>query len=159
MAEEKKRSIIPIIVVVIPALAGLILGYYIWGAGRHAQVDYKQVLQETANYISSLEQKNESLTSEIGTLQSEMDALKQKGQQASSEADTITSLSGRVRSLEAENQRLKGTIQRIEAFSQSDPMLRDRIQGIIRQGGTGMEAGSPSQGTPPQGNGAAQGTR
>lgn len=160
MTEEKKRSIIPIIIVVIPALAGLVLGYYIWGAGRHAKVDYKQVLQETANYISSLEQKNESLTSEIGSLQSEVNTLKQQGQQtSSSESDTIASISGRVRSLEAENQRLKGTIQRIEAFAQSDPVLRDRIQGIIQQGGTGMETGSPSRSVAPKGDGAVQGTR
>jgi cell division protein FtsB len=160
MAEEKKRSIIPIIAVAIPALAGLILGYYIWGAGRHAQVDYKQVLQETANYISSLEQKNESLTSEVGKLESEVNTLKQQGQKASSsESNTITSLSVRVQSLEAENQRLKGTIQSIEAFAQGDPVLRERIQSIVQQGSTGTAAGSPSQGTAPQGDGAAQGVR
>ncbi len=158
MADEKKRSIIPIIAVVIPALVGLVLGYYIWGAGGRAQVDYKQVLQETANYISSLEQKNESLTSEVGTLQSEVNRLKQQSRQASSgNSDTITSLSARVRSLEAENQRLKAVIQRIEAFAQNDPVLRERIQSIVQQDGMGV--GNPSRGAAPQGDGAAQGMK
>ncbi|HQG33187.1 MAG TPA: hypothetical protein PLA83_14745 [Deltaproteobacteria bacterium] len=160
MAEEKKRSIVPIIAVVVPALAGLVLGYYIWGAGRHAQVDYKQVLQETANYISSLEQKNKSLTSEVGTLQSEVSTLKQQSQQASSsKSNTITSLSARVQSLEAENQKLKTAIQRIEAYAQNDPVLRERIQSILQQGSTGTGTGNPAQGAVPQGDGTAQGTR
>ena len=151
MAEEKKRSIIPVIVVVIPALAGLVLGYYIWGAGRHAKVDYKQVLQETVNYISSLEQKNESLTSEVGALQSEVNSLKQQGQQSSSStSDKITSLSRRVQSLEAENQRLKSTIQGIESFAQGDPVLREKIQGIVQQGGTGTAPGNPPQSNTPR---------
>lgn len=151
MAEEKKRSIIPFIAMVIPALAGLVLGYYIWGAGKHGKIDYKQVLQETVNYISSLEQKNESLTSEVGALQSEVNSLRQQGQQTSSTSSTINSLSRRVQSLESENQRLENTIQRIESFAQGDPVLREKIQGIVQQGGTGTASGNP-----PQGDGAVQ---
>jgi cell division protein FtsB len=149
MADEKKRSIIPVIVISISALIGLILGYYIWGAGRHAQVDYKQVLQETANYISSLEQKNESLTSEVGKLESELNTLKQQSSEAHSTSNTITSLSGRVQTLEAENQRFKDTIQRIEAFAQGDSALGERIRSIIQQGSMGTTTGSPSKSAVP----------
>ncbi len=114
MTEEKKRSYTPLILVVIPTLVGLILGYLIWGSDRHKQEDYKQNLQDTINYIATIENKNEELGAKVDSLETEVGMLRQKNQQpADDNSGMVSTLSQRVRNLEAENQRLRQQVRNL----------------------------------------------
>ncbi len=118
MTEERKRSYMPLILVVVPTLAGLVLGYLIWGSSRQTQEDYKQNLQNTIHYIATLENKNEELSAKADSLETEVGMLRQKTEQASdSSSGMVASLSQRVKSLEAENQRLRQQVRNLTSVA------------------------------------------
>jgi uncharacterized protein YlxW (UPF0749 family) len=112
MAEDRKKTVVLVVSIVIPFLVGIILGWYIWGHGRNKPVDYKQVLLETVTYISTIEEKNKELSAKVESLDAEVNVLRQKDQASGTQSqNVITTLNQRVGSLEAENQRLKSQLQ------------------------------------------------
>ena len=134
MAEEKKRSMIPLVIAVMLFVVGLILGYYIWGVNKEKQIDYKKFLTETVNYIATLEHKNQKLLAEVDTLETEVNMLQQK-QAAGSQQDTsqMDALSQRITALEKENQELKSAITENNRLAQENRELKDRIQALVQE--------------------------
>lgn len=122
MTEEKKRSYMPLILVLVPTLVGLILGYLIWGSNGHRQEDYKKNLQDTINYIATIENRNEELGSKVDSLETEVGMLRQKNQQAPDDSGMVSTLSQRVRNLEAENQRLRQQVRNLTQVTNTGGM-------------------------------------
>lgn len=112
MAEDRKKTVVLVVSIVVPFLVGFVLGWYIWGHNRNKPVDYKQVLMETVTYIGTIEEKNKELATKVDSLDAEVNVLRQKGQQTGAQnTNIITTLNQRVSSLEAENQKLKSQLQ------------------------------------------------
>lgn len=155
MAEEKKRSMIPLVIAVMLFVVGLILGYYIWGANKEKQIDYKKFLTETVNYIATLEHKNQKLLAEVDTLETEVNMLQQK-QAAGMEQDSgqMDALSRRITALEKENQELKTAITENDRLAQENRELKERIQDLLQGKGDAsappVEPATPKEpGQPP----------
>jgi Tfp pilus assembly protein PilN len=148
MAEEKKRSMIPLVISVILFVAGVVLGYYIWGFNKEKQVDYKNFLQETINYIATLEHKNKKLLDEVDTLETEMNMLQQKQTTSTVQStDQIDTLSARISALEKENLELKTAISENNRLVQENQELKLRVQELldeINAGKTGVPPLEPS---------------
>jgi cell division protein FtsB len=149
MAEEKKRSMIPMVIAVMLFVVGLILGYYIWGINKEKQVDYKKFLAETVNYIATLEHKNKKLLAEVDTLETELNMLQQK-QAAGTQQDTsqMDGLSQRITVLEEENRDLKSALTENNRLAQENQELKSRIQGLIDEknaGGVPVEPSAPDK--------------
>ncbi len=149
MAEEKKRSMIPLVIAVMLFVVGLILGYYIWGINKEKQIDYKKFLAETVNYIATLEHKNQKLLKEVDTLETEVNMLQQK-QAAGMEQDTgqMDALSRRITALEKENQELQSAIAENNRLAQENQELKDRIQALVQ--GKGDASVPPVEPTAPK---------
>lgn len=131
MAEEKKRSMIPLVISVLLFVAGLVLGYYIWGLNKGKQVDYKNFLQETINYIATLEHKNKKLLDEVDSLETEMNMLQQKQTTSTVQStDQIDALSSRISALEKENLELKTAISENNRLVQENQDLRRKVQAL-----------------------------
>lgn len=116
-------------------LAGIALGYYVWGYRAKHNQDYKDMLRQTISYISTLEEKNRDLTERVGRLENEADSLKK---QLGQPHDTKTpSQDSRVADLEKENQDLV----------KENEHLRKRVQSLMEElnARTGQDgkAGSP----------------
>ena len=136
MDENRKKFVKPLLVIIIPFLAGFILSWYIWGYSKARHVDYKQVLQDTITYIASIESANKNLTARVESLETEVGTLNQKGQQAI-DAGMVSSLNKRIQALEGENVRLKGAVRNIETFARENPQLRDRLLPLVQIANTG----------------------
>ncbi len=135
MAEEKKRSMIPLVISVMLFVVGLILGYYIWGLNREEQVDYKGFLQETIDYIATMEHKNKRLIDEVDRLETEVNMLQQKQIAGTTEkTDQLEALSQRITSLERENQDLKASITENARLAQENQELRQKIEELMGSG-------------------------
>lgn len=153
MAEEKKRSMIPLVISVMLFVVGLILGYYIWGLNREEQVDYKGFLQETINYIATMEHKNKRLIDEVDRLETEVNMLQQKQIAGTTEkTDQLDALSQRITSLERENQDLKASIAENARLAQENQELRQKIEELMSSGTAGTPAvpATPEAPAPPQ---------
>ena len=132
MAEEKKRSMIPVVIAVMLFVAGLVLGYYIWGMDRDKQVDYKKFLTETVNYIATLEHKNKKLLEEVDTLETEVNMLQQEQTSGTRHSeDQIDTLSQRISALEKENQGLSAAVDENKRLALENQELRSRVQALV----------------------------
>lgn len=132
MADEKKRSMIPLVIAVMLFVAGLILGYYIWGMNKEKQIDYKKFLAETVNYIATLEHKNKKLLAEVDTLETEVNMLQQKQTSGSRQsADQLDTLSQRISTLEKENQELSAAVKENNRLVQENQELKRKIQALL----------------------------
>jgi cell division protein FtsB len=112
MDGKKNSFIVPLVLAVILFLAGIILGFSIWGVDRGEQVDHKQVLQDTINYIATIEHRNENLRERVGALETELAvAREQKQETVEQRTDEIASLRQQTETLREENQQLKSMVQ------------------------------------------------
>ncbi|MGC9325072.1 MAG: hypothetical protein ACP5G0_10040 [Desulfomonilia bacterium] len=119
---------VPLIFSVLIFLAGLILGYYLWGVTRPEQVDYKAFLQETINYIATLEHKNKKLSDELNSLENELGVLQQKLQDVTpAETERIKQLSEEIQNLQRQNEELRAAISESMQVSQENQKLKERI--------------------------------
>ena len=77
MTDERKKRIIVCFVITFAAfIFGLCLGFYIWGLNAGQPPDYKKYLQETMDYMASLEEKNAKLMQKADEFKDEVTALK-----------------------------------------------------------------------------------
>jgi len=112
MDEKKKNFIVPLSLAVVLFLAGVILGFSIWGVDRREQVDYKQTLREVIDYIATIEHRNENLRERVGTLETDLAvAREQKQESAQQRTDDIASLKRRIEALQKENQQLRSALE------------------------------------------------
>lgn len=147
MAEEKKRSMIPVVIAVMLFLAGLVLGYYFWGMDREKQVDYKKFLTETVNYIATLEHKNKKLLEEVDSLETEVNMLqKEQSSGTKQSTDQLDALSERISALEKENQELSSAVTENNRLMQENQELKRRVQELL-DGADGEKPGVPPEET------------
>ncbi len=112
MDGKRKRFVAPLALAVVLFLAGLILGFYIWGVDRGDQVDYKQTLGETIDYIATIEHRNENLRERVAALETEVAmAREQRAEGAEQRTEKIASLEQQIQNLRNENQELRSTLQ------------------------------------------------
>lgn len=112
MDGKRKSFVAPLALAVVLFLAGLILGFYIWGAGRGDKVDYKQTLRETIDYIATIEHRNENLRERVAALETEAAvAREQRAEGAEQRSGEIASLEQQIQTLRNENQELRSTLQ------------------------------------------------
>ncbi len=151
MMEGKNKKIVILAAVIVPFLAGFLLSYYLWGFGKYKNLDHKRVLQETINYISIIENKNESLSTKLDTLETEVNSLKQREQQSPDQktAAELAALNRKVAGLEQENLRLKTVITDIENFARENPAIKEKIDSLV----AGAERRESPQEAAPQGAG------
>lgn len=123
------RAIAVILVVIF--LGGLFAGYYFWGYRKQQHPDYKEMLRQTISYISTLEEKNQELTTEVGTLENEVDSLKK--QQSAPVETQVANLTERLAVIEKENADLKASVTEKEGLVQENQQLRQRVQTLIEE--------------------------
>lgn len=112
MDGKRKSFVAPLALAVVLFLAGLILGFYIWGINRGDQVDYKQTLRETIDYIATIEHRNENLRERVAALETEAAVAREQGAEGSEQrTGEIASLKQQVQNLREENQELRSTLQ------------------------------------------------
>lgn len=112
MDGKRKSFVAPLALAVVLFLAGLILGFYIWGINRGDQVDYKQTLRETIDYIATIEHRNENLRERVAALETEAAvAREQRAEGSEQRTGEIASLKQQVQNLREENQELRSTLQ------------------------------------------------
>ena len=112
MDGKRKSFAAPLALAVVLFLAGLIFGFYIWGVDRVDQVDYKQTLRETIDYIATIEPRNENLRERVAALETEVAvAREQRAEGAEQRTGEIASLKQQIQNLKNENQELKSALQ------------------------------------------------
>jgi cell division protein FtsB len=146
MTEEKSHVRALLVILLVLFLFGLFLGYYIWGFQKQRHPDYKDMLQQTITYITTLEEKNQELAKEISGLENDVSSLKK--QQGMPENNQITKLNERVAVLEKENVDLKSVLSQNEALSQENQQLRQKVQALVEDMNSSRPPRSPG-GTPP----------
>jgi cell division protein FtsB len=146
MTEEKSHVRALLVILLVLFLFGLFLGYYIWGFQKQKHPDYKDMLQQTITYITTLEEKNQELAKGISSLENEVSSLKK--QQGMPENSQITKLNERVAVLEKENVDLKSVLSQNEALSQENQQLRQKVQALVEDMNSSRPPRSPG-GTPP----------
>jgi cell division protein FtsB len=146
MTEEKSHVRALLVILLVLFLFGLFLGYYIWGFQKQRHPDYKDMLQQTITYITTLEEKNQELAKEISGLENEVSSLKK--QQGMPENNQITKLNERVAVLEKENVDLKSVLSQNEALSQENQQLRQKVQALVEDMNVSRPPKSPG-GSPP----------
>jgi len=148
MADIKKRMMAPVMLPLVLFVAGLVLGFYIWGITREKQMDYKVFLQDTINYISTIETKNKKLLDQISSLDDEINMLKTGRERISVEEKTrIVSLEERIKDLQEENVGLRSAQDRNKALEDENILLKQKIQALTQdeQAMGGSDAGSESE--------------
>ncbi|MCU0576510.1 MAG: hypothetical protein MUD15_06765 [Desulfobacterota bacterium] len=145
MEEDKEKSHVRAmaVVLVVVFLVGIFLGYYIWGYRKQQHPDYKDMLKQTISYIATLEEKNQALTSKVGTLENDVVSLK-KQQEISGEKSA--GLPDRMAVLEKENADLKASLKAQEGLIQENLQLRQKVQALVEQMNTG--SGRPAESLP-----------
>ena len=146
MTEEKSHVRALLVILLVLFLFGLFLGYYIWGFQKQRHPDYKDMLQQTITYITTLEEKNQELAKEISGLENDVSSLKK--QQGMPENNQITKLNERVAVLEKENVDLKSVLSQNEALTQENQQLRQKVQVLVEDMNSSRPPRSPG-GTPP----------
>jgi cell division protein FtsB len=146
MTEEKSHVRALLVIFLVLFLFGLFLGYYIWGFQKQRNPDYKEMLQQTIAYITTLEEKNQELAKGISGLENEVSSLKK--QQEMPENNQITKLNERVAVLEKENVDLKSVLSQNEALSQENQQLRQKVQALVEDMNASRPPRSPG-GSPP----------
>ncbi len=112
MDGKRKSFVAPLALAVVLFLAGLILGFYIWGVDGGDHVDYKQTLRETIDYIATIEHRNENLRERVAALETEAAmAREQRAEGAEQRADEIELLKQQIQTLRKENQELRSNLQ------------------------------------------------
>ncbi len=138
MAEGKKKSMAVLVSALVLFIAGLILGYYVWGLNRPDQVDYKAFLQETINYIATLEHKNKKLLDTVDVLETEISMLQEKQATGSEQrSEKIDALSERIAVLERENREMAATVSDNRDLARENQELKQKLQALMDQ--VGME--------------------
>ncbi|HPX49066.1 MAG TPA: hypothetical protein P5146_00775 [Desulfomonilia bacterium] len=132
MDGKRNRLIVPLTLAVLVFLAGLILGYSIWGSHRNEKVDYKQVLRDAVDYIVTLEHRNEKLSERVGALETELAVASQRQQENAEQR------SGEIASLR----------QQLNALRDENLALRSRLQSLSQDADTGGVSPVPQQGSP-----------
>ena len=123
------RAIAVILVVIF--LGGLFAGYYFGGYRKQQHPDYKEMLRQTISYISTLEEKNQELTSKVGALENEVDSLKK---QLSAPVETqVANLTDRLAVVEKENADLKASLADKDGLVQENQQLRQRVQTLVEE--------------------------
>lgn len=129
MTNEKKNSMIPLLLVLIVFIVGLGLGYYIWGVKRHKQVDYKEFLKQTIDYIATIEHKNLRLVEQNTALENEMALVKEQQKQTPQDVKgSIEELEATVRTLQQDNANLRMNADRNETLIQMNEQLKKQIE-------------------------------
>lgn len=156
MEEEKSHIRAIIVILLVVFLAGLFAGFYIWGYRKALQPDYKDMLKQTISYISTLEEKNQGLSSKVGTLENEVASMKK--QQGTPDDNQMVRLNERLSVLEKENTDLKASVSQNEALALENQQLRQKVQTLVeqmnssrapRQGGSAPSSLPSPQGTVP----------
>jgi uncharacterized protein HemX len=134
MEGRKRTFIAPLVLAGVLLISGLVLGFYIWGVDRRDQVDYKQTLRETIDYIATLEHRNESLRKQVGTLETELGVARGRQEESTEQrSDEIAQLRQRIEALKEENDRLKASLealtQRMTTGGTSPSPQREAPQG------------------------------
>jgi predicted nucleic acid-binding Zn-ribbon protein len=101
------------------------------------------MLKQTISYIATLEEKNQALTSKVGTLENDVVSLK-KQQEISGEKSA--GLPDRMAVLEKENADLKASLKAQEGLIQENLQLRQKVQALVEQMNTG--SGRPAESLP-----------
>lgn len=128
-AEGKTHVKAILFVILVIFIAGIVLGYYIWGYRTQKHADYRGMLQQTITYITTLEEKNLELAKKVSTLENEVSSLKkQQGAPADSQ---VAQLTNRVAALEKENADLKAAVSLNEALTQENQQLRLKVQALV----------------------------
>jgi cell division protein FtsB len=152
MEEEKSHLRAIVVILLVIFLGGLFAGYYFWGYRAKQHADYKDMLKQTISYISTLEDKNQELTSKVSTLENEIASLKK--QQGVPEETQMVRLNERLSVLEKENADLKSSVSQNEALTQENQQLRQKVQTLVEQmnSSKSSKAGgsAPVQLPPPQ---------
>jgi hypothetical protein len=148
MPEEKSYVKASIIVALVILIAGISIGYYIWGYQRNKAPDYKEMLQQTIAYITTLEEKNQEMAKEMSALQNDVAALKK--QQGIPENNQVTRLNERLAVLEKENADLKSRAEQNEALAQENQQLRQKVQTLVESMNSSSRPLKPSGGASSQ---------
>jgi hypothetical protein len=131
IAQEKSHVKAILIVLLVIFISGIILGYYIWGYQKQKHPDYREMLQQTITYISTIEEKNQELAKEISSLENELASLKtQQGIPVGSQA---ARLDERIAALEKENADLKAVVSQNVALVQENQQLRQKVQSLVEK--------------------------
>jgi cell division protein FtsB len=131
MEEERSHVRAIAVILLVIFLGGLFAGYYFWGYRRLIHPDYKDMLKQTISYISTLEEKNQELSSKVSALENEAASLKK--QQGVPEDSQLARLNERLSALEKENTDLKTSLSQHEALIQENQQLRQRVQTLVEQ--------------------------
>lgn len=129
MTEEKSHAKALLVILLVLFLSGLFLGYYLWGYRGQQHPDYKDMLQQTITYITTLEEKNQAQVKEISSFENEVASLKK--QQRAPDDSQITRLNERIAVLEKENADLKSAVSQNEALTQENQQLRQKVQTLV----------------------------
>jgi cell shape-determining protein MreC len=132
MDGKRKNFVAPLALAVVLFLTGIVLGFYIWGVDRGEQMDYKQVLRDTINYIATIEHRNENFRERVAALETELAVAREQGEESAEQ------LTGETESLK----------QQIQNLRNENRELRSNLQSLTQQQDTGGVGPAPQQDRP-----------
>jgi predicted nuclease with TOPRIM domain len=124
---KKGRGIASAMIAGIVLIAGVVLGYLIWGGNGDKPPDYAALLKDSAHYLKTVERKNVRLAEEAAALNTRIEKLREEI--ATEDADEqLTTFQTTIASLEEENTRLKGSDAENQRLLADNGKLEEALQ-------------------------------
>lgn len=108
-------------------VAGLVLGYLVWGSNGDKTPDYAALLKDSAHYLKTVERKNVRLAEEAAVLN---DRIKQLRDENAPEemGEQVEKFEAAIASLEEENTHLKGAEAENQRLLVDNRQLEEALQ-------------------------------
>ncbi len=110
MIKEKKELILYLTGIAVLFIAGLFIGYYVWGIERDEKPDFTQYLSKTIEYIESLEKSNLVLTEKTVALEDHIATMSDEANDPAKLNEEIDVLKEEIAVLKEQNTSLQSTI-------------------------------------------------
>ena len=114
MFNEKKGLVLYLAGIAVLFVAGLFIGYYVWGIERDKEPDYAKYLSKTIEYIESMEKANLVLTEKTVALQDHISSMKDEANDPARLHEEIDALKKEIEGLKKVNTSLQSTIKENE---------------------------------------------
>jgi hypothetical protein len=110
MFKEKKEFLSYIAGLAVILIAGIVIGYYVWGVERKDKPDYTEYLSKAIEYIKSIEKANLVLTEKKVALEDRIASMTEEANDPTKLMEEIDALKKQIAALKNENTSLQSTI-------------------------------------------------
>ncbi|MBN2179234.1 MAG: hypothetical protein JW743_07365 [Deltaproteobacteria bacterium] len=110
MTKERKEFLMYLAGIVVLFVAGIVIGYYVWGVEREKKPDYTKYLSKTIEYIESMEKANLVLIEKADALQEHIASMNDEANDPAKLKEQIGTLTKEIEELKKKNTSMQSVI-------------------------------------------------